>query len=347
MRGAPHLRAAASAIALLFLVASSVVVAMTVGVSDLEEMKADYRRPSEVPAPPDNAPTSERAALGKTLFFDPRLSGSGAISCASCHNPSLGWADGLAIGLGHMGTRLARHTPGIENLAWGGPYFWDGRADTLEQQAKAPILAQAEMSMPAERAVETISSLAGYRAAFARAYPGEAITIDTIAKAIANYERTIVSGPAPFDRWIEGEQTAISESAKRGFVLFNTTADCATCHSGWRFTDDGFHDTGVKSPDRGRGKLMSGVPVLEYAFKTPTLRNVALSAPYMHDGSLKTLNDVIDFYDHGFVSRRSLSPHVKRLNLGKHEKADLIAFLNSLTSDSKPVVLPDLPQGNF
>jgi cytochrome c peroxidase len=311
---------------------------------DLAAMKAEYGRSTEIPTPADNAYSVERVRLGKALFFDPRLSGSGVLSCASCHNPLLGWADGLATGIGHKGTVLARHTPGIENLAWGGPYFWDGRAWTLEEQAKGPLQAEKEMNMPLASVVSLVSSLQGYRDAFAAAYPGEPITIGTIAKAIANFERTLVSAQAPFDRWIEGDERAISESAKRGFVLFNTKARCAVCHQGWRFSDDGFHDIGLKSDDKGRGQVIAGVVPLTYAFKTPGLRNVARTAPYMHDGSEKTLRDVIDFYDGRFVKRASLSTDMKELNLTAGEKNDLLAFLNTLSSDEEEITLPQLPQ---
>jgi cytochrome c peroxidase len=338
--------------ALLATVAGAVLIVFTVAyaaerkndpASALETMKADYQRPSEIPTPKDNSYSPERAELGKSLFFDPRLSGSGAISCASCHNPALGWSDGLPTGIGHMGSRLGRHSPAVEDLAWGGPYFWDGRAATLEDQAKGPLQAGAEMNMPLANVVRTVVSIPGYKTAFAAAYPGEPINIEIIAKAIANFERTIVSGKAPFDLWIEGDEHAIGEAAKRGFVLFNTKGDCATCHSSWRFSDDGFHDIGVKSNDKGRGAVNVGNPVVEYAFKTPSLRNTALRAPYMHDGSEKSLRAVIDFYDGGFIERKSLSPHIKPLHLNNNEKDDLLAFLNSLTSEVDPVRLPILP----
>jgi cytochrome c peroxidase len=317
-------------------------------VPDLATMKNDYRRPAEVPAPADNSYAPQRAELGKKLFFDPRLSGSGAISCASCHNPALSWEDGLPTGIGHMGNRLGRHSPTVEDLAWGGPYFWDGRAASLEDQAKGPLQSAGEMNMPLADVTRTVESMPEYTSAFAKAYPGEALSIDTIAKAIANYERTIVSGTAPFDRWIEGEEGALSEAAKHGFTLFNGKAGCAECHSGWRFTDDGFHDIGLKSDDLGRGALpgplTTGNPVLQHAFKTPTLRNVGMRAPYMHDGSKKSLREVIDLYDGGFIERQSLSTHVKRLNLMESEKRDLVAFMQSLTGKADLVVLPVLPK---
>ena len=288
--------------------------------------------------------TPEKVALGQMLFFDPRLSGSGAISCATCHNPALGWSDALPKGIGHMGGRLGRHTPTILNVAYGEPYFWDGRAATLEDQAKGPLTSAAEMNMPAEGAVSKILSIPGYVTAFAYAFPGKAVSVDTIAAAIASYERTVVSSSAPFDKWVAGDETTVSASAKRGFALFNGKANCAVCHSGWRMTDDGFHDIGISGTDLGRAKVSPGIVQLEYAFKTPTLRNINQRAPYMHDGSLATLSAVIDHYDNGFVNRPSLDPQMHRLELTPMEKADLLAFLNTLTSVDTPAVVPVLPQ---
>lgn len=312
--------------------------------SAIATMIADYKRPADIPAPKDNGATPDRAALGKALFFDPRLSGSGAISCASCHNPSLGWQDGQARGVGDKGGRLGRHTPTILNAAWTEPLFWDGRARTLEEQAKGPMAAPGEMNMPHTSVVAAVSAIPGYRSAFAAAYPGQPIDIDLVAKAIAVYERTVVSGEAPFDRWVRGDDSAISASAKRGFVTFNTKARCSTCHSSWRFTDDGFHDIGLNDTDLGRGKLMAGMTFLEHAFKTPTLRNVADRPPYMHDGSVTTLEAVVDHYDHGFVQRASLSDQIKPLNLTVQEKADLVAFMKSLSSRDPDVAFPILPR---
>lgn len=307
-------------------------------------MIASFQRTGAIPAPADNPITGAKVALGKALFFDPRLSGSGAISCASCHNPSLGWQDGLAKGVGDKGGRLGRHTPTILNVAWSEPLFWDGRADTLEDQAKGPLAAPAEMNMPHGDVVAAVAGVPGYQAAFKAAYPGEPLTIDTIAKAIASYERTVVSGQAPFDRWVAGDDRAISDSAKRGFVVFNTKGNCASCHSSWRFTDDGFHDIGLPGQDIGRAKIMAGLTVLEYAFKTPTLRNIADRPPYMHDGSLPTLEAVVDHYDSGFIRRASLSDQIKPLGLTAGDKADLLAFLKTLSSQDTPVSYPVLPR---
>ncbi|HEX6508723.1 MAG TPA: cytochrome c peroxidase [Chloroflexota bacterium] len=312
--------------------------------SDARGLLADFRRPAAAPGSKTNPMTPEKVALGQMLFFDPRLSGSGAISCATCHNPALGWSDALPKGLGHMGGRLGRHTPTILNVAYGEPYFWDGRAATLEDQAKGPLTSAAEMNMPAEVAVKRILSIPGYVTAFSYAFPGKPISVDTIAAAVASYERTVVSSSAPFDKWVAGDETAVSDSAKRGFLLFNGKANCAACHSGWRMTDDGFHDIGINGTDRGRAAISPGIVQLEHAFKTPTLRNINQRAPYMHDGSMPTLAAVIDHYDSDFVNRPSLDPQMHRLGLTGAEKADLLAFLNTLTSVDSPAVLPVLPQ---
>ena len=304
-----------------------------------------YERPATTPFPADNAHTPAREALGKALFFDPRLSGSDWISCATCHNPALSWGDGLPRAIGNgMGT-LGRRTPTILDLAWAEALFWDGRATTLEEQALGPIAAAGEMNLPLDKLVAKLGAVEGYRPLFEAAYPGEGITTATIAKAIATYERTAVSAAAPFDRWIAGDATAVSESAKRGFEVFNDQGRCAQCHSGWRFTDDSFHDIGVRGDDKGRGGLLKDIPVMQSAFKTPTLRNVDQRHPFMHNGSVATLEDVVDLYDRGGLEHRaSLSPEIKPLGLAAEQKTDLVAFLRTLTSRNAPVVLPVLPR---
>ena len=311
---------------------------------DPHALLSDYQRPTKVPASKANPTTSEKVALGQMLFFDPRLSGSGVISCATCHNPALGWSDGLPKGLGHMGGRLGRRTPTMLNVASGEPYFWDGRAATLEDQAKGPLTSAKEMNMPADAAISRIESIPGYVAAFSRAFPGRNISLDTFAAAVASYERTVISSSAPFDKWVEGDEQAVSAAAKRGFVLFNDKANCAVCHSGWRMSDDGFHDVGLPGTDQGRAAIAPGIVQLEHAFKTPTLRNINQRAPYMHDGSMPTLAAVIDHYDHGFEHRDSLDTQIHPLGLTSAEKSDLLAFLDTLTSVDVPAIVPVLPQ---
>ncbi len=210
--------------------------------------------------------------------------------------------------------------------------MWDGRADTLEQQVLLPLAAPREMNRPLGGVVGVVAAIPGYRALFASAFPDRPITPASIAAAIATYERTIVSGPAPFDAWVDGDEEAIPEAAKHGFELFNTRARCAACHSGWTFTDDGFHDTGLAGDDRGRGALLPDVAKLDHAFKTPGLRDVADRAPYMHDGSLPTLAAVVAHYNSGGIDRPSRSRLIAPLGLSSAEQADLVAFLRTLTS---------------
>jgi len=312
---------------------------------DRSEVRTKYKRPTKAPAPADNAPSAERVALGKALFFDPRLSAKGVTSCGTCHNPSFAWGDGLPRAVGHGMQTLGRRTPTILNVAWGELYFWDGRAASLEEQALGPIKAAGEMNLPLDQMLGKVKAVAGYTPMFDAAYPGEGITENTVAKAIANFERTVVSAQAPFDEWVAGKESAISDEAKRGFDLFNTKAECAQCHSGWNFTDDGFHDIGLRSTDPGRGALLPQAEGVQFAKKTPTLRNVNRRAPYMHDGSEETLEKVVRFYNRGGdVQRASRDIHVKPLQLSEDEIHLLCEFMNTLTSEDPAVTLPTLPK---
>lgn len=305
-----------------------------------------WLRPAEVPHPPDNAPTPERVALGKQLFFDPRLSGSGFLSCASCHNPAMGWSDGLPTGLGHDFKRLGRATPTILNTVYQPLLMWDGRKSNLEDQALGPIEAAGEMNMPLAQLEKRLQGITGYKSQFERAYPGEGITRATVGKAIASFERTVVSTDAPFDRWRKGEPQAISASAQRGFRVFQDKGNCAKCHQGFNFTDNGFHNIGVKSlsevEDEGRFAHRK-IKILKGAFKTPTLRDVALTGPYMHNGMYETLEEVVDHYDRGGDVKTNLSPNMQPLNLSPQDKADLVAFMKSLTGAPMVLALPQLP----
>lgn len=313
---------------------------------DIEALKKGYVRPASIPYPEDNPHSDAKEVLGKMLYFDPRVSVSGTQSCATCHNPSLGWEDGMALGVGHGHKQLGRASPTILNLAWDEFYFWDGRAETLEEQALGPIQSGAEMNMPMEQLLGHLNEIEEYKPLFASAFPENPVIDDkNIAKAIATYERGVISGEAPFDRWVNGDEAAISDGAKRGFVLFNTKANCAACHSGWNFSDSSFHDIGLDSDDIGRGKLLPQVVPMQHAFKTVGLRNIDRRAPYMHNGMLKTLEEVVDHYNNGgAVKRESLSDQVFPLNLTVEEKKDLVAFLHTLTSEDKPVTAPDLPR---
>ena len=324
----------------LLMAAASMAVATSANAQVSPELKAAYRRPATIPFPQDNPYSQIKAELGQELFFDPRVSGAGNISCGTCHNPALGWSDGLALGIGVE--KLGRRSPSILNLAWGGPFMWDGRFATLEEQALGPMQAPGEMNQKLPVLLPKLQAIPGYVRSFELAFPDEGMSIKTIAQAIATYERTIVSETAPFARWVAGDEGAISDAAKRGFVLFNGKAHCAACHSGWRFPDDAFHDIGLKSEDIGRGKVKN-LPLMQHAFKTPGLRNIAQRGPYMHDGSLTTLVGVVREYNDGFVGRPSLSPEMKRLNLSDSEVNEVVAFMLTLTSRDKPVTIPTLP----
>jgi cytochrome c peroxidase len=306
--------------------------------------KAKFVRPGSIPFPAGNQFSKERELLGKMLFFDPRLSGSKRISCATCHNPGFSWGDALPRGVGQGMKELGRRTPTILNIAWADLLFWDGHAESLEAQALEPVAATAEMDQPLEKMIATVSSIQGYRAMFNRAYHGEGITPSSVARAIATFERTIISARAPFDHWVAGEESAISGAAKRGFDVFNTKAACQKCHGEWNFTDNGFHDIGVAGEDKGRGVLLP-LEAMQHAFKTPTLRNADRRGPYMHNGSEGSLEDVIELYDRGGREQRlSLAPEIVPLHLTAQEKSDLIAFLKTLTSDDPPVEIPRLPR---
>ncbi len=322
----------------------------------LTDLKEQYRRPESIPFPPDDPYTEAKAKLGKMLFFDPILSGPRDVSCASCHNPNLSWADGKKLAAGAEQMQL--HTPTIIDVAWVPVLGWDGKYRSLESVAFGPLLSPANMNNTEAEIIRRLSNIPGYLQAFAQAFPAATpaaagtatttpegvITRPRIEQAIATFERTILASPAPFDRWIEGDKSAISAAAKRGFVLFNGKAGCANCHDGPSFTDYSFHDIGVAAEnDIGRGRLFPTSVKLRHAFKVPTLRDVARRAPYLHDGSLPTLEAVIDAYNTGGIDRPSRSELIKPLGLTAGEKRDLIAFLNTLTGDATPFVMPALP----
>jgi cytochrome c peroxidase len=310
------------------------------GVADeLATLKAAFRRPAAVPFPADNPYSEKKRALGAMLFHDTRLSMDGSRSCASCHDRTKGFADGKAQGQGVPGRLLKRHTPTLWNLAWAAPVFWDGRARSLEEQVAGPIESPDEMAQPMASVVERLAADPAMRRAFAEAFP-QAPKVDAVnlAKAIATFERTFVSPATRFDRWIAGEQGALNENEIAGFRLFAGKAGCAKCHSGFAFTDHAFHDIGLPGDDRGRGAVLR-LPVAEHAFKTPGLREIGRSAPYMHDGSLATLDDVLNHYQNGVVERPTLSKDLSRpLRLSAGERADLLAFLGTLNSDGEPAL---------
>jgi cytochrome c peroxidase len=312
---------------------------------DRPSVQAAFRRPAEIPFPEDNAYSKVKSRLGQLLFFDPILSGSRSRSCSSCHSPALSWGDGLPRAVGEKQEAMTLRAPTLLDVAWMPRLGWDGHFRDLESVAFGPILSSGNMNLSEGALVERLSAIPGYVAAFNAAFGEGDINRRKIELALATFERTIVSTEAPFDRWIGGDESAISDAAKRGFDLFNGKGHCASCHSGWSFTDFSFHDIGTaKGDDIGRGRLFPNSVKLRYAFKTPTLRDVARRGPYMHDGSVATLNAVIDLYNRGGIDRPSRSDRIFPLKLADSEKSDLIAFLNTLSGAPEPVSVPVLPR---
>jgi cytochrome c peroxidase len=290
-----------------------------------------FARPA-VTAPDVPAP-SEPIALGRDLFHDTRLSGDGSRSCASCHDPERGFSNGAPRGVGLDGRPLQRNVPGLFNLAWGKAFYWDGRAPTLEAQARSPIVAANEMSGDFATIIARLEADAAIEARFQKAFPERpSVTEASILAALAAYERTLVSPRTRFDRWVAGDDGALPGQEMEGFSIFVGKGGCVACHGGWRFTDDAFHDIGLRSDDPGRGAIPGGVPGLRQ-FKTPGLRELGSTAPYMHDGSLATLRDVVDHYAGNLERRPSLATNVRRdLALNETEKQALVAFLLTLSS---------------
>jgi cytochrome c peroxidase len=309
------------------------------------DWRADYQRPVEIPFPEDNPFSQAKTELGHSLFFDPVLSGSQARSCATCHNPGLSWGDGLTKAVGDGDVAMGRRTPTALNLAWVPRLGWDGKFRDLEAFTFGPITSATNMNSSEKDVIRRLSAIPGYVVLFSAAFGEGPITRAKIEASLATYERSIVSTTAPFDRWVMGDESAIEPAAKRGFALFNGKGRCNECHTGWAFTDGSFHDIGTaKGDDIGRGRLFPTSVKLRYAFKTPTLRDVAHRAPYMHDGSVQTLEDVIALYDRGGIERPSRSELIAPLRLTQGEKADLLAFLETLTGTPEPTSLPTLPR---
>jgi cytochrome c peroxidase len=310
------------------------------------EDKYDLRVPRGLKAPhipEDNALTAAKIELGKQLYFDPRLSRDDTVSCASCHDPNKGWSNGERFATGVGGQKGGRSAPTIINSAYQHLQFWDGRADELEGQALGPIQNPIEMNMTLEEVVAKLQKIGGYRDQFKQVF-GTDVDSAGIAKAIAAFERTVLSGDAPYDRFAAADKSALSQAAQRGYKVFFNRGHCSACHAGPNFTDGAFHNIGVgmddAKPDAGR-ETISSLLGDRGAFKTPTLREIARTAPYMHDGRFKTLEEVVDYYDKGGTANDQLDEEIYALQLSAQEKADLVAFLKEgLSSKSYPSVKP-------
>jgi len=295
-------------------------------------LAAFSRAAAESSEPPrsETPPRTELVALGERLFFDPRLSSDNTVSCASCHNPARGFSDGRRTPVGVSKRALPRNAPALWNLEARAPYFWDGRATTLEEQALIPLTNPDEMGADLSQLPAELASDAEYKKRFARCFPGEGVSASTIARALAAYERTLISRSSPYDRYLAGERSALTEQQKRGLVLFNGKAECMTCHNGPDLTDNRFNRVGLASGDPGRAAIdpASGP---KGSFKTPSLREVSRTAPYFHDGSAATLEAVVEHYARGGEAKAGASD-IHALQLNAEEKADLVAFLRALSS---------------
>jgi cytochrome c peroxidase len=342
------------------------------------ELRASYgRRPSAWPTPhvdpgvewqelgrlpevvhPDTNPhTAAKAALGRTLFHDPRLSASGKMACVTCHEPLLGWADGRRVSEPH-GDIPGRNAPTILNVAFMPALFWDGRASSLEQQAEQALTNTREMAADREAVVRLIARSPGYRQLYAAAFPGEDPGFDGIVAALACFERTVVGGRSRFDAFLAGDTTALTDAELIGLDLFRREARCLTCHHGPTFSDGRFHDLGLSFHGRSNEDLgryaVTHAPADKGRFRTPTLRNVTRTAPLMHTGMFE-LRGVLAMYDAGMVTLKRQayerddphfpvkSPLLKPLGLNRHDLADLAAFLHSLEEPKPPSHSPPLP----
>jgi cytochrome c peroxidase len=305
-----------------------------------------------VPFPADNPPTAETIELGRRLYYDPVLSVDNTVSCATCHHPDHGFSDGKRVSNGVQGKTGTRNSPTVFNSAYFDVQFWDGRAPSLEKQAEGPVANPVEMAHTLKGVEERLNADRSYRTQFEKAFGPGPITYDKVEKAIASFERTVISANSPFDRWkFGGDEKAVSDSVKRGFVVFSSKdkGNCTACHTVGEkdalFTDNKFHNIGVganieRIVDEGRYAVTKN-EADRGAFRTPSLRNIALTAPYMHDGSLKNLKEVVDFYIGGGNSNPHLDQNIRALDfLSGQERADLLAFLNALTGEMPPNVGP-------
>ncbi|MDE0403919.1 MAG: cytochrome-c peroxidase [Nitrospira sp.] len=295
--------------------------------------------------PGDNPLTKEKVELGKLLFFDTRLSANDTIACASCHVPSLAFTDGQPVSAGIHGQKGGRSAPTAINRVFSSAQFWDGRAATLEEQSVGPFANPIEHGFKDhDELVAKVKSIAGYQPLFERAFGSPAITTDLIGKAIASFQRTLLSGNSAYDRFtMRNEEQALSANAQNGLRVFLGKGQCLRCHFGFNFTDEQYHNLGVGSnkteSDVGRQTVTKKAKDVG-AFKTPTLREIANTAPYMHDGSLATLREVVDFYDQGGLPNAYLDPIIKPLKLTDQEKKDLVEFMESLNGEGWNVTPP-------
>jgi cytochrome c peroxidase len=263
-----------------------------------------------MPVPDENPLTGDKIELGRRLFFDRRLSSDGSVACSSCHQPERAFSDGRPVAVGAFGRRGRRNAPAIINRGYGRSFFWDGRLHSLEEQVLEPIQDPNEMDLTLDEASVRAN-----------------LDATMIADALASYVRSILSGDSPYDRFANGERAALSPEQQRGLEVFRSMGNCTACHSGPTFSDEKLHNTGIAWRDSELTDVGGG----QGTFKTPTLREVARTAPYMHDGGLATLEDVVDYYDRGGNPNPGLDPELRPLHLSAEDKKALVAFLRSLS----------------
>lgn len=298
--------------------------------------------------PPENPQTAAKVLLGKKLYFDTRLSNDNTISCATCHNPAMGWSDAGPTSSGIRGQKGGRRAPPVSNSAYSPLQFWDGRAPNLEEQAKGPIANPIEMGNTHDVMIKTLNEFPGYVEEFKIVFGTAPITVDQVAQAIAAYERTIVTTDSPFDRLVRGDLTALTPLEKKGLEIFNGKGHCSACHWGGNFSDGRFHNLGVASidpakKDEGRYVITKNLKDLG-AFKTPTVRDAELRPPYMHTGGEKTLEDVVRLYDRGGgPDDANLDPLMVPLGLSEREIEALVAFMKRAMTSTNPSVANEKP----
>lgn len=326
----------------------TLIVCAATGFGAEEEPKPPLGLPP-VYYPDGNLYSKARADLGKLLYFDKRLSSDGTVACATCHGVEHAFTDGAAVSTGINGQKGGRSAPTVINRGYSTAQFWDGRAPTLEAQAVGPIANSIEMTNEKDPAkahqtcVERLHNVPEYKSRFAESYGTEDFSIEHVGKAIATFERTVLSGNSPYDRYKSGVKDTMSDSAVRGMdIFFNKTA-CDSCHLGFNFTDGSYENIGIgmdkPSPDLGR-YVVSKREADKGAFKTPTLREIEHTGPYMHDGRFKTLEEVIEHYDKGGIPNPWLDDRLKPLKLKSQEKADLVEFLKALSGEGWQIEVP-------
>jgi cytochrome c peroxidase len=356
------MRKTISLITFIFILTPFLLSAQDKKVKDITTVNAQSLGPQKlgnlppVIAPLNNPQSSLKILLGKQLYFDTRLSKDNTISCATCHDPAMGWSDAGPTSVGIKGQKGGRRAPPVSNAAYAPLQFWDGRAPTLEEQAKGPVANPIEMGNTHVEMLKTVQFIPGYVKIFEQVFGTSIVTIDLVAEAIASFERTVVTTDSPFDRYVRGDNDALTKLEKQGLEIFNGKGHCTACHWGGYFSDGRFHNLGVKptdpsAPDPGRYAVTKDSSDIG-AFKTPTIRDVALRAPYMHNGSEKTLEDVVDLYNKGGrTGDHNISPLIVPLGLSKNEKKALVAFmkrpmtsLNPEVANVKPIPASELPK---